>query len=168
MAKDYNISKTAGACFACGKEFDDGQDFMATVAESEQEIQREDYCLECWQSLAEEKQTGLLGIWRSCAVAAEEKRKLFVGDELLTSFFERLNEADSEAKIAFRFVLALVLMRKKLLVYDHTASLEDGTEVWKMHFKGSNQSHSVIDPKMDEDKIREVSSQLGQILEGEL
>ena len=45
---------------------------------------------------------------------------------------------------------------------------DDGVELWQMHFRGSNQMHQVIDPKMDEDKIAEVSEQLTQILNGEL
>ncbi len=59
-------------------------------------------------------------------------------------------------------------MRKKLLVYDRMERGEDGTETWEMHLRGNPQGHRVIDPKMDEDKIAEVSTQLGQILEGEL
>ena len=59
-------------------------------------------------------------------------------------------------------------MRKKLLVYDRMQREDDGGEIWQMHFKGSDQVHHVIDPKLDEDKIAEVSGQLGQILEGEL
>ena len=67
-----------------------------------------------------------------------------------------------------RFVLALLLMRKKLLVYDRSCTGEDGAEVWTMHFKGSDQTYQVTDPHMDEEKISQVSQQLGQILEGEL
>ena len=34
-------------------------------------------------------------------------------------------------RIAFRFVLALILMRKRLLKYEETQS-EDGMEIWRM------------------------------------
>ena len=37
-----------------------------------------------------------------------------------------------------------------------------------MHLKGDGRTHRVVDPKMNPEKIAEVSSQLGQILEGEL
>ena len=99
---------------------------------------------------------------------AEEKKKLFVDDELLINFFERLEGAEGDLKLSFRFVLALVLMRKKLLIYDRMDRGEDGTETWEMHLKGNPRTHRVIDPRMDEEKIAEVSTQLGQILEGEL
>ena len=165
MAKDYDITKTDGACCVCQKNLAPGQEFVATVREEDEQFQRADYCLDCWQDQPDE---GVLGTWRCHVPMPTEKRKLFVDDDLLMSFFERLAEADSDAKIAFRYVLALVLMRKKLLIYGHSDRQDDGTEVWHMRFRGSDQDHSVIDPKMDQQKIAEVSSQLGQILEAEL
>ena len=171
MAKDYNISKTSGTCVGCETKLSAGDEFVAVVRELDGEFQREDYCLECWESPEKAPETDaqdLFGTWRSRVRDAEEKKKLFVDDDLLINFFERLDGATDDLKLSFRFVLALVLMRKKLLVYDRMERGEDGTETWEMHLRGSPQGHRVIDPKMDEDKIAEVSTQLGQILEGEL
>jgi len=168
MAKDYDIAKTGGACCVCGMDLAPGQKFVATVCESEDQFHRADYCMECWNNRKDQGEQQVFGIWRTRVPAPTEKRKLFVDDELLISFFERLADADSDAKTAFRYVLALVLMRKKLLVYDRSDRMDDGTEIWHMHFKGSDQDHAVTDPKMDEQKVSEVSSQLGQILEAEL
>ena len=169
MAKEYNISKTAGQCGACQKALLPGEEFIAAVREVGEELAREDFCPPCWQAKCP---TGdapdLLGVWRTHVPQAQEKKKLFIDDELLRSFFERLEGAEEDAKVCFRYVLALILMRKRVLVYDRMQRRDDGVEVWQMHFKGSETTHHVIDPKMDETKIAEVSSQLGQILEGEL
>ena len=108
---------------------------------------------------------GTTGVSR---LSPEEKKKLLVDDDLLMNFFRRLEGETQGVKISFRFVLGLVLMRKKLLIYDRMVKQDDGVELWQMHFRGSNQMHEVIDPKLDEDKIAEVSGQLTQILNGEL
>jgi len=168
MAKEYNISKTSGQCTSCSKTLEPQEEFVATVREGEEDFVREDFCAACWDSHRMEQTPDLFGIWRSRVPKPQEKKKLFVDDELLISFFERLDGADDENKISLRFVLALVLMRKKLLVYDGAGKQPDGKEIWKMHFKASDQTHSVIDPHMDEDKIAEVSRHLGEILQGEL
>jgi len=168
MAKDYNISKTAGLCAACRKDLQAGEQFVATVRQEADEFLRADYCLACWGEGPRDSQADVVGVWRSRVPQPQEKRRLFVDNELLINFFERLDGAESTAKLCFRYVLALVLMRKKLLVYDRTERGDDGTEIWLMHFKGSEHVHRVIDPKMDEEKIAQVSRQLGQILEGEL
>jgi hypothetical protein len=64
-------------------------------------------------------------------------------------------------------VLGLILMRKKLLVYD-TSRTEDGKDVWVVHFKGKEEKLDLLNPKLDEAQVAEVSQQLGQILNEEL
>lgn len=138
------------------------------VREVQEELVREDHCLECWEKAPQEPRPDVLGVWKTRVPRPEEKKKLFVDDEVLTGFFERLQGTEDRAKINFRFVLALILMRKKLLVYDRMTKVADGSEVWQMHFKGSDTVHEVTNPRMDEDRITEVSQQLGQVLQGEL
>jgi len=168
MSKEYNIAKTVGQCSACGKALSAGEELVATVADADEELRREDFCTDCWQVRARQDPSDLLGVWRTRVPRPQEKKKLFIDDELLVNFFQRLEGTDEPPKINFRFVLALVLMRKKLLVYERAERLSDGREVWAMHLKGSDQRHQVIDPHMDEDKVAEVGRQLSEILEGEL
>jgi len=168
MAKDYNITRSAGTCLACGRDFQPGDEFVATVREGEEELLREDFCPPCWDGRGDDKTGELLGHWRAAVPKPEEKKRRFVDDELIIGFFERLEGADEPAKVNFRFVLALVLMRKKLLIYERSAANADGLDVWTMRFKGGSETSEVVDPKMDEQKIAEISGQLGQVLEGEL
>jgi hypothetical protein len=177
MAKEYNITRSAGRCTACQAELAPQQEFVATVREvpaaddpdGQEQLAREDYCLACWAPLREKAAAdrSILGIWQSHVPEPKEKKKTFVDDEVLVNFFERLEDAEEPAKIQFRFVLALILMRKKMLVYDGLESGE-GDMPWLMHFRGSGKKCRVVDPHMDEDKIAEVSRQLGEVLEGDL
>ena len=168
MAKEYNITKTAGRCVACERELAPGQELMATVREVDEELHREDYCLVCWEANPKDDSPDLLGLWKTRVPAAKEKKKLLIEDALLVNFFHRLEGVDAPGRVNFRFVLALVLMRKKLLVYDRSEKRDDGTEIWTMHLKGNETKYAVVDPHMDEDKIAEVGRQLGEIMEGEL
>ncbi len=169
MPKDYNISKTSERCRLCGANLQPGQQLVATVQENDDQFERMDYCPDCWEKRQSERgEEGVFGVWRTRVPNPEEKKKLFVDDDLLINFFERLEGAEEPAKVNFRFVLALILMRKKLLIYDKSVKGEDGNETWRMHFKGSQQRCEVIDPHMDEEKIAQVSGSLGDILEGQL
>jgi hypothetical protein len=169
MPKDYEIARSAGTCASCGRQLAAGEEFMAVLKETPDQLAREDYCVGCWSAEGTEAPAaGALGTWKTRLPQPREKKRLFVDDDLLVNFLDRLADADAPAKVAFRYVLALVLMRKKLLVYDRTETLDDGAEVWQMHLKGDGREYSVIDPKLDEDGIAGVSRQLGEILEGEL
>ncbi len=169
MAKEYNIAKTSGTCTSCQAELAPGTELIAILAETNDAFERLDFCTRCYDDGKHGEDAGrdIVGTWRSVVPEPKQKKKLFVDNDLLRNLFERLGQSDADSKINFRFVVALVLMRKKLLIYDGMGSA-DGKEVWKMHFKGADESCDVIDPHLDEEKIAEVTSQLGEILEGEL
>ena len=174
MAKEYNITRTAGRCAACQQELAPQQEFVATVRQvagpdDEDALVRQDYCLNCWEPAREATTAdkSVFGIWHARVPTPKEKKKTFVDDELLVSFFDRLDDAAEPAKVQFRFVLALILMRKKLLTYDGIETGE-GDQPWLVHFRGSGRKCKVADPHMDEDKIAQVSRQLGEVLEGDL
>lgn len=145
---------------------------MVTVlTEEPEQFLRSDWCPACWDAPDKPDRPNVFSVWRGRAPRREEKKKLFVDDDLLVNFFQRLAEAEDDAKLNFRFVLALVLMRKKLFRYDKSAKDEQGRDVWLGSIKdeqGQWQSCQVIDVKLDPDAITEVNAQLSQILQGEL
>jgi len=93
---------------------------------------------------------------------------MFVDDEMLMTFFERLAEETEQERINFRFILTLILMRKRCLKYD-SSRIEDGSEIWRLRIVGSDKQFvEVINPHLDEEQIERLSSQLSQILQVEL
>jgi len=171
MPKDYNIRKTSGQCSLCEKQLEPGAEFTATVTEESEELVRRDFCDDCRNSLDDIEGGAILCIWRTAVPQPEAKKKLLVSDDLLINLFERLGDTDEAARIKFRYVLALILMRKKLLVYDRMDQDDEGREIWSMHLRGADigddNQHLVIDPKLTEDQIAEVSMNLGEIMEGD-
>ncbi|MGC9453350.1 MAG: hypothetical protein ACP5HU_00655 [Phycisphaerae bacterium] len=167
MARDYeNISRPTGVCSLCRRCFEPGNEYVATVREQDEQFERRDYCPSCYDGADEDE--SVVAVWRARAPEPKQKRKLFVDDDVLMNFFRRLDGDESDSRVNFRFVLALVLMRKKLLVYEGSEKLDDGREVWTMRYKGADETCRVLDPHMDEEKIAEVSEQLNQILETDL
>ena len=65
--------------------------------------------------------SNLLAFWQTVMPASEEKKKVFVDDEVLCTLFERLAETTEPSKVNFRFVLGLILMRKRLVIYESHA-----------------------------------------------
>ena len=92
---------------------------------------------------------------------------MFVDDQMLMAFFERLEKETEQEKIDFRFVLALILMRKRLLKYDSSRT-ETDQEIWQLRITGDKQTVEVINPHLDEEKIEQLSGQISEILQTEL
>ena len=167
MATEYNIARTAGQCVKCNKELLEKEEFVAVLTESGEQFQRVDWCRPCWEAPDRGEVANLFSVWHSHMPVKEIKKRLFIDDAMLVNFFQRLDGAEEPARVNFRFVLALVLMRKRLLMYDRAVT-DNGVEKWAMKLRGTDEMHQVINPKLDESRIAEVSEQLSQILQGEL
>jgi hypothetical protein len=160
----YEMGRPTGKCSISGADIQQGEKFMAALRETPLGFERLDVSMTAWPSF---DQKDVVGFWQTTMPAAETKKKLFVDDEVLGELFERLKDTEEPAKLNFRFVLGLILMRKKLLIYDGSRK-EEGKDIWTLHFKGREDKLDLIDPKLNESAMAEVSQQLGQILNEEM
>lgn len=161
--EEWEISKSLGHCFGTEKEIEPGQEYFAALVETEEGLQRRDYSSDCWQ----EQKPEVYCYWKTRLPLPDQKKQLFVDDEMLMTFFDRLAEETEEEKISFRFVLMLILMRKRRLKYDSTKTEAD-KEIWSLKVTGDKRLVEVVNPHLDEEKIEQLSSQVGQILQVEL
>ena len=133
-------------------------------------LKRVDVSLEAWEQ--GHRPDRLFSYWRSTVPQPHEKKKLFVDDEVLMDLLTRLGDHEQPERQSFRFVLALVLMRKRLLRYECSEKRTDECgqerEWWQMKPKGSDQPIDVLNPQINDEQIQKVTEQLGQILEAEL
>ena len=157
---DWEIRKTLGQCSGTSEEFAVGQEYFAALVETEEGFQRHDFSVEYWQ----EHKPAVYCFWKTKMADPEHKKKLFIDDEMLMSFFERLGEETDKEKVNFRFVLTLVLMRKRKLKYLSDA-IRDGNEIWNMRVAGEGREVTVINPHLSEDQIETLSEQMGQIMQ---
>lgn len=160
----YEVARPRGQCVVCQTQIPAGQPLMAALKETPTGFERLDVCLNDWPGFDKE---GLVGFWKTTMPLVEQKKKLFVDDEVLCQLFERIADATEPAKLNFRFVLGLILMRKRLIIYENTRQ-EDGREIWQVRFKGREEMLDLLNPKLDEGQIQDVSNQLGEILNEEL
>jgi hypothetical protein len=86
-----------------------------------------------------------------------------VDDAVLSELFERLAAVEEPAKLNFRFVLGLILMRKRLVSYE-ASRVENGREIWSMKPRGRDEAIDLVAPKLDESQLAELQGQLGEIL----
>jgi hypothetical protein len=163
-AAGYTIARAEGKCLACGNPIATGQKFMAALRETPVALERLDVCSDCWTGF---DKAALLGFWQTTMQPPTVKKAIFVDDELLCELFERLSDATEPAKVNFRFVLGLILMRKRRIVYESTRH-EGEKEIWSVRFKGREELLDLLNPRLQEQDLAEVSSQLGEILNGEL
>ena len=160
----YEVARPLGKCHVTGEAIATGEKFMAALRETTTGFERVDVSMPAWPTF---DRKDVLAFWQATMPAQEQKKKVFVDDGVLCDLFERLKETTEPAKLNFRFVLGLILMRKKLLIYE-TSRTEDARDIWVLHFRGREEKLDLLNPKLDEAQVAEVSQQLGQILNEEL
>jgi hypothetical protein len=101
-----------------------------------------------------------------------KSKRVLIDDEALLDLFTRL-EGDARAtRVAFRFVLMLLLIRKRLLkvVEQRTEAGSDGgpdREVWLVLPRGPEGAPvRVENPRLKDSDVQEIADQLGEVLQG--
>ena len=202
----YDIERPTGRCAFTDRELLPGEVYFATLIELTDEqieaaqqqaeaegkkpkpemtlgLKRLDVCREKWDDGARPEQ--LFSYWKSTVPEPNEKKKLFVDDAVLMNLLRRLEGTDDPQRQAFRYVLALILMRKKLVRYDGVETQITGEgegetrqSFWRLTPKldvakgpmgkwNEEEKLLVLDPRLDESRIEEVTGQLGEILDGD-
>ncbi len=161
----YEVSRPQGKCHVTGQTIEPGMKLMAALRETPAGFERLDISLDAWPGF---DRKDVLAFWQTVLPSPQQaKKKLFVDDQVLCELFERLANTSEPAKLNFRFVLGLILMRKRMIVYE-SSQLEDGREIWKVRFRGREDFLDLLNPKLNEQQVTEVSQQLGEILNEEL
>jgi hypothetical protein len=160
----YDVSRPHGICHVSGNPILPGDKFTAALRETPQGFERVDVSLGHWDQF---DRNDVIAFWQTAMPRHEQKKKVFVDDAVLCELFDRLGSATEPNKLSFRFVLGLILMRKRLLVYETTRH-EESRDIWCVRQKGKDEKLDLVDPKLDERQMMEVSKQLGEILNEEL
>jgi hypothetical protein len=159
---DWEIKKTIGQCSGTGREFNIDEEYFAALVEGDGGLVRQDFCAEYWEA----EKPAVYCFWKTRMPNPDQKKKVFINDEMLMAFFDRLADETDADKVNFRFVLTLILMRKRKLKYD-ACRIEDGQEVWTLKVTGQDRTADVVNPHLTEDQIESLSAQMGQILQAD-
>jgi hypothetical protein len=170
LSTSWDIGRFTGRCASTGAALEPGSPCIAALVEPEADSSapfvRLDFSEAGWN--AQTRPVGVIAFWKSTVAAPDEKRRGFVDDQTLLDLFERLGGDDRTHRVRFRFVLMLLLVRKKLVRVVGT-STEAGVETWRVLPKAAAEGDAplaVVNPKLDDDAMKEVADQLGEVLDG--
>jgi len=124
---EWEIDKPLGQCYGTGRKIKSGEGYFGALVETDQGLERRDFCADYWNS----EKPDVFCFWKAKLPHPDQKKPIFVDDEMLMAFFERLEKETEQEKNNFRFVLALILMRKRRLKYDASRT-ENGMEIWRL------------------------------------
>ena len=170
-ATGLTIGRATGRCAATGRAFAPGERYVATLAERDGApgLERADFSLDAWeQGRRPEAPLVMVGSWKSVAGEARAKRHAIADDEELLDLFSQLEGTTEPRRVALRYVLALLLVRRRLLVHEGVTPASGSRPALmrvRLRRAGSTPTE-VIDPGMDEALLTEAVATLTEALSG--
>jgi hypothetical protein len=163
IQRSYPAARSTGRCAATGREFAPGERIVAALVERESGgLERRDYALDAWEGGARPTPPDVVfGFWRTTYTAEEKRRDaLLSDDELLDLFDDLVEEQEGKSQAAFRYFLALLLVRRRRL---RLVGMRDGAML--VLRKGeTGEPIRVPDPGLSDESIAEAMEQLGRII----
>ena len=107
---DFDITKCTKKCFDSGREILPGETLVSALIQEGSQIERRDFAEEAWSEPPE----GCIGWWRTQIPEAPAATNKMPPPEILVRLYDELSNSEATNE-GLRFVLALLLIRKRLL-----------------------------------------------------
>lgn len=156
---EYQIQPNTRHCFATGRELQPGERYYGVLLEEEGKFVRRDYSVESWHGPPQ----GAFSFWMGRLVPPQGKRYQPIDDEMLMECFERLEGQLEPNRVRFRYVVALLLMRRRRLRLEATQP-EGGQEVMTMRCARSGSRCAVVNPGLTDEELATVQDDVFQAL----
>src|SRR5262249_29620759 len=159
MTTAYPIQHHSRVCAATGRSLQPGERYYSVLVVEAGQFARKDYSAQGWPGAPSDA----IAYWSGKVPEADPKRRLVVDDELLMNCFERLAEETDSNRIQFRYVVALLLLRRKRLRFDDLR--RDGDQEYlQLKCPKTAQTFEVLDPHLAEDDMMRVQDEVLKIL----
>ena len=156
---DYQIQPNTRRCAASGRELRPGEKYFSALLDEGGKFVRKDYAAEAWQG----PPPGAFGFWAGRIPQPDARRRPPIDDELLLDCFGRLEGQEETGRVNFRYVLALLLMRRRRFRFEE-AKEEAGREVLCLRCTRTGARHQVVNPGLSDDELTAVQEDVFQAL----
>lgn len=156
---EYTIQPNSRRCALTGRELHPGERFFSALMEEDRQFVRKDFCTEAWQG----PPSGTFSFWTGLVHAGNEKVKPRFDDDLLEECFQRLEGQSEQSRVNFRYVVALLLMRRRRFRYE-TSTMVDGIEKVTLRCLRTNAKHEVVNPRLNDEEMAQVQEEVFNVL----
>jgi len=124
---DYEIQRCSRHCAVTQRELAPGEVFYSALFSEGSELVRRDYAAEAWTGPPE----GVVGWWKSQMPEPNAKKTRLAPNEVILQLFDQL--ADQPDRADMRYVLALLLLRRRVVRPEESETDDEGREVMVMY-----------------------------------
>ena len=156
---DYQIQPSTRRCSVSGREIRPGEYYYSVLLEEDGKLVRKDFSVEAWQGAPE----GAFSFWKGRLACSPNKHRLPIDEEMLMECFQRLEGQLEPSRLRFRYVVALLLMRRRRLRFEQ-AEQDGSQEVLWMRCSRTGARHAVVNPGLTDEELMTVQEEVFQVL----
>lgn len=146
-------------CSVTGRELKTGETFYAAVIDDGATLVRRDFAADAWPGPPEQA----VAYWVGRVPATDTPARPPCDDDLLVDCLRRLDGSDDPDHVALRYVIALLLMRRKRLRLEEERDDLPGSVMVFHDAKGGGR-FEIRDPGLTADDLRAAQDELFRLL----
>ncbi|HLA84656.1 MAG TPA: hypothetical protein VJL29_07670 [Thermoguttaceae bacterium] len=155
---DYEIQRCAKRCHATDRELKPGDVYYSVLVIDHGEPRRHDYSPEAWTGPPE----GAVGWWKAEIPSAKAKRKHWAPNDVMLQFFDELENQPDKQDV--RYVLSLLLVRRRVMRHEETERDADGRELLVLYCPRRDETYRVPAVAPTPVRATQIQQELAQLL----
>lgn len=163
MADAWQVARSSKHCAKTGEEIPPETPYYSALIETDSGLDRLDYTAEAWPEI---DKTDFFSYWKNKGWSQKEDKKHPIDYERLLSFFDALENAEDRFKRLLRYVVSLVLVRKRKLRLDDMIRTDEGEDKLSLFDRrDGGKNVTVISPEASREELEQAQEKLNQLFD---
>jgi hypothetical protein len=158
---DFDVRRCTRRCHASERELQPGEEFYSVLVPQGSEVVRQDFAASAWEGPPEQN----IGWWKSQMPEAGAVKVKMAPPDVLLDYFEQLEHVADKTDV--RYVMALLLVRKRLAKWEVTETDDQGNRIMLLDCSRTQQQYRVIECDPTPEQIMQIRDELMQTLYAE-
>ncbi len=164
MADVWHIARSTRACAATGAEIPPEVPYYSALLDDDEGFTRRDYSAEAWPDV---DKSGFFSYWRNKGYSPRTDKRPPVDYDRLLEFFDALEGSDNPERRLLRYVLALVLVRRRRLRLDDMARTDAGDRLVVHDRRGGGKTLEILSPEASREDLEQAQEKLNQLFDAD-
>lgn len=161
---DWNLQSRAHACQTCEQPFADQQPYHTLLFDETAGYRRHDVCEACWTAKFATESRQQISQWQGVYQAPPAAPPDAIQHETAESLLRKLVEANDPAHSAARYILAVMLERKRILKVRDQLRQDDGRRLFVYEHGGTGDVFTILDPGLQLQQLDAVQREVSDLL----
>lgn len=163
MADPWQVARSTKVCAKTGEEIPAETTYYSALIETDTGLDRFDYAAESWPEIDKSE---FFSYWKNKGWSPRADKKPPIDYERLLSFFDALDGTEDRFKRLLRYVVALVLVRKRKLRLDDMGRTEQGEDKLTLFDRrDGGKPVTVISPEASREELEQAQEKLNQLFD---